>query len=333
MLTNEMKEMHNVIAGRDKDICALKKERQERDETITEKESRIKDLTKKTHELEKFKFVLDYKIKELNKQIEPRENEIKHNKQVIREMEIELTSSNKLNEKLELEKGNMKGRLSSTVDELLKERIDHKDSKTVLDRLKDAVYKCANQIQDPKLLKSSIVQMCGDYCSAEASSSINLVSSNYSNLTKKSEESVQPDGDLKTEKMEDKKAQEQDRRHREHLEQRLEHLKRTTVREKNNQKKGYTKVMKQNVDLLTENNKLRGELKNSRCKNSDLEIALGIKNSVGKNNKNRKFVDTVTRDYTLPLRVKDDRIEELENIIQGQQRQIQLNAEEKLIAD
>ena len=33
-------------------------------------------MKKKNQELEKFKFVLDYKIKELKKQIEPRENDI-----------------------------------------------------------------------------------------------------------------------------------------------------------------------------------------------------------------------------------------------------------------
>jgi len=42
----------------------LRKEIQERDETIQDKEKRIYDLKKKNQELEKFKFVLDYKIKE-----------------------------------------------------------------------------------------------------------------------------------------------------------------------------------------------------------------------------------------------------------------------------
>jgi len=345
-LSIEMKEMHGVIAGRDKDICALKKERQERDETITEKESRIKDLTKKTHELEKFKFVLDYKIKELNKQIEPRENEIKHNEQVIRDMEVELTAANKLNEKLELEKANMKLRLSSTTEELVKERIDHKDSKTILDRLKDDVYKCAGSIQDLKVMKRNIVQMCGDYCDVGevkgavfmsnnvgsredliVNRDLNENDGNSGNSTSKT--NIKPTGDIKDEN-DDRKAREQDRRHREHLEQRLQHLKKTTAREKHNQKKDYTKVMKQNVDLLTENNKLRSELKNSRVKNSDLEIALGIKNSIGKNNKNRQFVEKVTADYTLPLREKDDKIDELQGIIEGQRRQIELNAEKNL---
>lgn len=49
-------------------------------------EKRIYDLKKKNQELEKFKFVLDYKIKELKKQIEPRENDIKAMKAQIQEV-------------------------------------------------------------------------------------------------------------------------------------------------------------------------------------------------------------------------------------------------------
>lgn len=49
---------------------------QERDDTIQDKSKRIYDLKKKNQELEKFKFVLDYKIMELRKQIEPREEDI-----------------------------------------------------------------------------------------------------------------------------------------------------------------------------------------------------------------------------------------------------------------
>ncbi len=53
-------------------------------------EKRIYDLKKKNQELEKFKFVLDYKIKELKKQIEPRENDIKQMKEQIQEVSIYL---------------------------------------------------------------------------------------------------------------------------------------------------------------------------------------------------------------------------------------------------
>ena len=55
---------------------------------IQTKEKRIYDLKKKNQELEKFKFVLDYKIKELKKQIEPRENDIKAMKEQIQVMHL-----------------------------------------------------------------------------------------------------------------------------------------------------------------------------------------------------------------------------------------------------
>lgn len=42
------------------------------------------------HQLEKFKFVLDFKIKELKRQIEPRETEIGSMKEQIKEMDREL---------------------------------------------------------------------------------------------------------------------------------------------------------------------------------------------------------------------------------------------------
>ncbi len=45
-------------------------------------------MKKKNQELEKFKFVLDYKIKELRRQMEPRENEIKSAKEQISKVHV-----------------------------------------------------------------------------------------------------------------------------------------------------------------------------------------------------------------------------------------------------
>jgi uncharacterized protein (DUF3084 family) len=47
-----------------------------KDEQIAQREKKIYSLKKKTQELEKFKFVLDYKIKELKRDITPQQNEI-----------------------------------------------------------------------------------------------------------------------------------------------------------------------------------------------------------------------------------------------------------------
>ena len=58
------------------DIELKRTEISERDVTLEEKKVRILDLKKKIQELEKFKFVLDYKIKELKRDIGPREVQI-----------------------------------------------------------------------------------------------------------------------------------------------------------------------------------------------------------------------------------------------------------------
>lgn len=51
----------------------MKNELQERERTIKDKQDKIDQYRKQTQELEKFKFVLDYKIKELRSKIGPRE--------------------------------------------------------------------------------------------------------------------------------------------------------------------------------------------------------------------------------------------------------------------
>lgn len=62
----------------------------ERDRAIGEKERRIYDLKRKNQELEKFKFVLDYKIKELKRDVVPREEEIARMKDQTNDMDREL---------------------------------------------------------------------------------------------------------------------------------------------------------------------------------------------------------------------------------------------------
>jgi cilia- and flagella-associated protein 57 len=58
-----------VLIGQKKDLAAQIEQQQEelkeREKSIKEKQANIATLRKKTQELEKFKFVLDYKIKEL----------------------------------------------------------------------------------------------------------------------------------------------------------------------------------------------------------------------------------------------------------------------------
>lgn len=79
-----------------------------------EKERKIYDLKKKNQELEKFKFVLDFKIKELKKQIEPRENQISAMQDRVKDMDAELERYHKINSQLDERIGELRKELNDT---------------------------------------------------------------------------------------------------------------------------------------------------------------------------------------------------------------------------
>ena len=68
----------------------LRKDVREREESVSDKERRMAELKAKNKELEKFKFVLDYKLRELKKEIEPRDEQIMQMRETIRELDEEL---------------------------------------------------------------------------------------------------------------------------------------------------------------------------------------------------------------------------------------------------
>lgn len=65
----EHKQFQKVISTLERDVTDLKKEISERDSTIQVKEQRIYELKRKKQELEKYKFVLNFKITELKNQV------------------------------------------------------------------------------------------------------------------------------------------------------------------------------------------------------------------------------------------------------------------------
>lgn len=74
--SSKLLDLTNYTAELKANIISSEKELEERNSTMKEKEQRIYELKKKTQELEKFKFVLDYKIKELKRDIGPRTMDI-----------------------------------------------------------------------------------------------------------------------------------------------------------------------------------------------------------------------------------------------------------------
>ncbi|CAJ1021256.1 putative WD domain, G-beta repeat [Leishmania shawi] len=95
--------LESHIDSANRDIEALTNEVRERGEAIAERERRIQDLRTKNQELEKFKFVLEYKRKELKTQIEPKDSEISASKLKLEHMEAETSQYESSNEHLVLQ--------------------------------------------------------------------------------------------------------------------------------------------------------------------------------------------------------------------------------------
>merc|ERR1740121_2010525 len=91
--------IHTLVKDKDSN----EKEIKERDKTIADKEQRIYDLKKQNQELEKFRFVLDYKIKELKAQIDPKTADIASMKTQTQAMDDELSDYMRKNKQLALD--------------------------------------------------------------------------------------------------------------------------------------------------------------------------------------------------------------------------------------
>lgn len=238
--------LENIIRNLEKDILGLKKEIQERDDTIQDKEKRIYDLKKKNQELEKFKFVLDYKIKELKKQIEPRETDIKNMKEQIQEMESELDRFDKLNTALELNITELRQKLKATDKEMHQERQRVRDKEAVVKRFKTDLHNCVGYIQDPKMLKESIKALYQKHVQEDIT------------------ESASVDADIQKEYS----------RQREHLERSVASLRKKLAKDSEIHRADNVRIMQENVSLIKEINDLRKELKIARTMIHDLEATV-----------------------------------------------------------
>lgn len=136
----------------------------DREDTLQDKEKRMSDLKKKNQELEKFKFVLDHKIAELKKQVEPRERDIITMTAQIKNMDTTLDDYNNVNAKLELQISDLTLKLREAEKDLKaeKERVRH--GANAIKRFRTDLNECVRNIGDPKLLKSSMRRLYHKYC-------------------------------------------------------------------------------------------------------------------------------------------------------------------------
>lgn len=90
LLLGEQQKFQTQIQSLEKDIADLKTEIVDRDAALKDKDERTYLLKKRIQELEKHKFVLDYKIKELHNQIDPKDREIRERKEEIIDVSVML---------------------------------------------------------------------------------------------------------------------------------------------------------------------------------------------------------------------------------------------------
>lgn len=135
----------------------------DRDEHIQDKERKVYDLKKRNQELEKYKFVLDYRIKELKEQVEPRENYIAEMNRQIQDINEELKT-------LSLQKGRFEEKivtyqtmLDDTKEKAIKE---HRKVKVITRYAKDFKIDLEDVIryfQDTSTLKKVVQNLYRKY--------------------------------------------------------------------------------------------------------------------------------------------------------------------------
>ena len=204
----------------------------ERKRTIADKETRIFQLKKKTQELEKFKFVLDYKIKELKRDINPKEAEINKLNEQTTKMDQELKHFQRVNENLALIVDDLKMRQEGLQEEVKGQNTKIEEQQVYIKKFNDDLFDCMNNISNKKALKSDIINLHKKYVLEEV-------------RTNRGEADIQK----------------QYAAERKYLEKSVNYLRIMIAKDSNNHKQEYTRYMKENVTLLQEINDLRKEVK------------------------------------------------------------------------
>ena len=120
-------------------------------------------LKKKTQELEKFKFVLDFKIKELRRDIAPRETEIHNLRTKTKEMDKELKKYNTINASLGFMVDDLRTR-QETMQEVIKQnRNIIRNNNMQINGFKNAVHAVVPHIDTQESLQKAVWTHLGKY--------------------------------------------------------------------------------------------------------------------------------------------------------------------------
>lgn len=213
-------------------INSHKNEIKERDKTIGENERAIYGLKKDNQELEKFKFVLDYQIKELKRQIEPRENEIADMKDAVMRMDANLELFHKENGSLKQEVLDLRDKLAVKMQAIRRQRQLYRQTQAELSALANDIHELVAFIQDPLTLKDA-VKKC------------------YQTHVTEKIQAAEVDPDVSKEY----------KRQKAYLDKSVDVLKKKLSRDLLSRRNDNMRLMQENVALIKEINKLRREIK------------------------------------------------------------------------
>lgn len=258
----------------------------ERKRTIADKETRIFQLKKKTQELEKFKFVLDYKIKELKRDINPKEAEIAKLNEQTTKMDQELKHFQRVNENLALIVDDLKMRQEGLQKEVKDQNEKLEEQESYIKKFNDDLFDCMNNISSKKALKASIVSLHKKYVLEEV-------------RTNKGEADLQKEYAA----------------NRKYLEKSVNYLRIMIAKDSSNHKQEYTRYMKENVTLLQEINDLRKEVKTLdntyKMQRGKQGSTMGSKFSVHEEAKDKQ--SALDAENTKKLNMQDEIIQQLSN--------------------
>ena len=116
------------------------------------------ELKAKNKELEKFKFVLDYKLRELAREIEPRDEQIMQMRETIRELDDELQRDYKTSVGMEQGLGEKQAKIDSLHDEVRKARQLVQEKERALSFFGRDVHKLVN-VTDAHALREGVKQL------------------------------------------------------------------------------------------------------------------------------------------------------------------------------
>lgn len=292
-LETDQVKFKGIIVSLEKDIVDLKKEIAERDATIQDKEKRIIELKRRNQELDKFKFILEFKINELKSQIEPRDRQIREQIEQINDMVNELENLQKIIISLDLQLSELREKLKSADNELRKEIMINRAMKAALKNIRSEIFQASGFIQDvPKLIRA-VKAMYHKY---------------------------NADKDFTLIQAEDFETKNEFLRQRDFLERTVKTLKNQVSKQSTSTGGDKVRLIEENTTLINETNVLRKELKIEQSKTGKMESLLGFRKKTLLPKEAQRILNSavqtkedIHKEYVDKLKVEEKTIETLKD--------------------